>query len=158
MQEETLLRGTKLYFPGWIDANITATSIKSPLNHYDCNPPLLSFSFSFFLNTHRRMKKSLLDFKKGMLSNKPLGFDGLKLNYYVLVVSWSYYKYLRGSIYHWDTVYLWRWISCARKGQWFRNINMWIGNPLCLDLKITAVNLNLLCCNTLKYISGWSRP
>lgn len=88
-----------------------------------------------------------------MLSNKPLSFDGFNLNYY-LVVSWSYYKYLKGSIYHWDTVYQHKWISCASKGQWFRCINMEMGNLQCLDLWIKAVITKWWCGN----ISGKPPP
>lgn len=94
--------------------------------------------FFFFLYPPQRLKE-YPELKYWMLSNKPLVFDGPNLNYYVLVVSWSYYKYLKGSIYHWDTVYQSRRISCVSKGQWFRHINMWVGNSLCLDLKNTAV-------------------
>lgn len=103
------------------------------------------FSVFFFFLPTTACEKSILNFKNWMLSNKPLAFDSPNLNYYVLVVSWSYYKYLKGSIYHWDTVYQQRWISCASKGQWFRCINMWVGNSLCIDLNIIAVMTNRGC-------------
>lgn len=108
--------------------------ISPSLNHYDCNPWLLRvFSFFFFLFffTHHSVWKEYPELQKiACYLTSHLHLMMPNLNYYVLVVSWCYYKYLKGSIYHWDTVYQHKWISCVWKGQSFRCINMWVGNPL----------------------------
>lgn len=100
---------------------------------------------------------SIVNFKNWILYNKAFAFDGPSLNYYVLVVSKSHYKYLKGSIYHWDTAYQQRWISCASKGQWFRHINMFMGIPQCLDLKIIAVMTNRGCSRMPLILKGYFR-
>lgn len=88
---------------------------------------LFFFFFFYFLPT-RVCGKKIMNFKNWLWYNKPLGFDGSNLNYYVLVVSWSYSKYLKGSIYHYNTVYQQRCVSCASQAQWFSYINTFMRN------------------------------
>lgn len=107
-------RGDRARFSAWQDLHVTAERISPSLNHYDCSR---CFLFSFFSTHHSVWKKPGL--QKYCYLTSHLCLMGPNLNYYVLVVSWCYYKYLMGSVYHRVTLYQHWWISCACKGQWF---------------------------------------